>query len=48
MPCCHDSTSQNDIGIKCPSRATVVTERRSRSQNFSNSFQNIKYRDQVE
>lgn len=39
--------SQNEIGIKAPSKATVVTERRSRMQAFSNSFNNIKYRDQV-
>jgi hypothetical protein len=37
----------NEIGVKPPSMATVVTKRRSRCQTFSNSFNSIKYRDQV-
>jgi len=40
-------TSQNVIGAKPPSTATLVTERHSIQQNFSNSFGQILYSNQV-
>jgi len=40
------TTTQNDIGIKGPSKATVVTQRRSRCQGFSNSFNGVRVKDQ--
>ena len=39
-------TTANTVGIKRPSRATYVLDRRSRQQRFSNSFNGIRYRDQ--
>ena len=39
-------TSANDYGNQGPTVATVAAERRARSQQFSNSFNGIKYRDQ--
>ena len=40
------TTTQNEIGIKAPSKATIVTERRSRCQAFSNSFNGVRVKDQ--
>lgn len=39
--------SQCVIGARPPSRATVSTERRPIPQEFTNSFNNVKYTDQV-
>jgi hypothetical protein len=40
-------SSQSVIGARPPSRATVVTERRPIPQAFTNSFNSVKYSDQV-
>jgi len=40
------TTTNNQIGFKRPSAATFTFERVARSQNFSNAFNGIKYRDQ--
>lgn len=40
-------TSQSVMGAKSPSTATLVTERHSINQAFSNSFGNVLYSNQV-
>ena len=39
-------TSANEYGAQAPTVATLTAERSARSQQFSNSFNGIKYRDQ--
>ena len=40
------TTTNNELGIKKPTNATFSNERAARSQNFSNSFNGVKHRNQ--